>query len=74
MRAWLLRLRCEGVRLGEERPPADWTEGFVSFVSRPSRARTFDCLVFRRVIDSHPMPNWCELFEPRIVSVGAGTL
>lgn len=74
MRAWLLPLRREGVRLGDERPPSDWTEGFVSFTSRPGRGRSFDCLVFRRVGDSHPMPNWCELFEPRIVSVGDGTL
>ena len=74
MRAWLLRLRREGVRLGEDRPPGDWTEGFVTFTSRPTKARTFDCLVFRRVGDPHPMPDWCELFEPRIVAVGGGTL
>ena len=74
MRAWLLRLRREGVRLGEDRPAGDWTEGFVTFTSRPTKSRTFDCLVFRRVGDAHPMPDWCELFEPRLVAVGGGTL
>jgi hypothetical protein len=74
MRAWLLPLRHQGVRLEQERPPSDWVEGFVSFETRTVRGRSFDCLVFRRVVDSHPMPNWRELFEPRIVSVGAGTL
>jgi hypothetical protein len=30
--------------------------------------------VFRRVIDPHPMPNWRELFEPHIMSIGGGTI
>jgi hypothetical protein len=26
------------------------------------------------VTDPHPAPNWAELFEPRLVSVGAGSM
>lgn len=74
MRAWLLELRRGGVRVGGQRAPAEWVDGFVSFTSRPGKARTFDCCVFRRVGDPHPMPNWRELFEPRIVSIGGGTI
>ena len=69
-----MQLRRDGVLFGDARPPTDWTEGFVSFTARPGKASTFDCLVFRRVVDAHPMPNWCELFEPYIVSIGGGTL
>lgn len=74
MRAWLLELRRRGARVRGDRSPEEWVEGFVSFHSRRTRARSFDCLVFRRVIDSHPMHNWRELFEPRLMSIGGGSI
>lgn len=74
MRAWLLELRRGGVRVHGTRRPDDWVEGFVSFTSRVTRSRSFDCLVFRRVTDPHPVPNWRELYEPRIMSIGGGSL
>jgi hypothetical protein len=74
VRAWLLELRHEGVRIQGERAAADWVEGFVSCDLRRSRTRCFDCVVFRRVLDPHPMPNWRELFEPQITSIGGGSI
>jgi hypothetical protein len=74
MRAWLLKLRLDGVRIKGDRSPGDWVEGFLSFHEQRTNARSFDCLVFRRVTDPHPAPNWAELFEPRLVSVGAGSM
>jgi hypothetical protein len=74
MRAWLLKLRLHGVRITGDRPPADWVEGFLSFREQRTAARSFDCLVFRRVIDPHPVPNWAELYEPRLLSIGAGSI
>jgi hypothetical protein len=74
VRAWLLELRRSGVRVRGVRRPDEWVEGFVSFRAHPTRCRSFDCMVFRRVMDPHPMPNWRELYEPRIMSIGGGSL
>lgn len=74
MRAWLLRLRKDGVSLGDHRPAADWIEGFVSSEQRHTRSRTVLCLVFRRVGDANMLPNTAELFEPHILSVRHGTI
>jgi hypothetical protein len=74
MRAWLLRLRRDGVSLGDPRPAADWIEGFVSSEQRQTRSRTVLCLVFRRVGDANMLPNTAELFDPHILSVRHGTI
>lgn len=67
-------MRSRGTRIKVPRAADDWVEGFVSFAGRRTAARSFDCVVFRRIIDAHPVPNWRELFEPRLTSIGDGTL
>ena len=74
MRAWLLRLRKDGVSLGDHRPAADWIEGLVSSEQRHTRSRTLLCLVFRRVGDANMLPNTAELFDPHILSLRHGTI
>ena len=74
MRSWLLRLRKDGVSLGDDRPAADWLDGFVSSEQRQTRSRTVLCLVFRRVGDANMLPNTAELFDPHILSVRHGTI
>jgi hypothetical protein len=74
MRAWMLQLRKDGVSLGDDRPPSDWMEGFVSSEQRQTRSRTMLCLVVRRVGESNLLPNTAELFDPHILSVRHGTI
>lgn len=72
MRAGLLKLRIDGVGIKGGCPPSDRAEGFLPLREQRTAARSCDCLVFRRVIDPHPVQNRAELSEPRLVSIGAG--